>query len=96
MRIPVPMQFGREFGRVGERGHFRRRDEGRRLHLADAGGGYGGKQFKLGGQRDWILDLQPVAQRHVANVHVRRQFSHSTPSSRSAASSASVRPSSSR
>ena len=66
------VQFGGEFGRVGQRGHLRRRDEGRRLHLAHAGGGDGGEQFELGGQRDRVFDLQPVAQRDVADVDMCR------------------------
>ena len=66
------VQFGGEFGGVGQRGHLRRRDEGRRLHLPHTGGGDGGEQFELGGQRDWVLDLQPVAQRDVANVDMCR------------------------
>ena len=67
-RVPVLMQFGGEFGGVGQRGHLRRRDEGRRLHLPHAGGGDGCEQFELGGQRNRLFDLQPVAQRDVANV----------------------------
>ena len=65
-------EFGGEFGGIGEGGHLRRRDEGRRLHLPHTGGGDGGEQFELGGQRDRIFDLQTVAQRDIANVDMCR------------------------
>ena len=58
--------------------------------VAGPGGGHRRQQFQLGGQRDWLFDLQAVAQRHLANVHVR----HSTASALSSSSSAAVLPSS--
>ena len=69
---PKLRKFGGEFGGIGERGHLRRRDERRRLHLPHPGGGDGGEQFELGGQRDRVLDLQAVAQRDLADVDVCR------------------------
>ena len=74
---------GGEFGGVGQRRHLRRRDERGGLHLAHPGGGDRGEQFQLGRQRDRRLDLQPVAQRHLADVDVFGQIAHSTPSARS-------------
>ena len=65
-------KLGGEFGGIGERGHLRRGDECRRLHLPHAGGSDRREQFELGGQRDRIFDLQTVAQRDIADVDVCR------------------------
>ena len=77
--VGVVAQVRGELGGVGHRRHLRRGDERGGLHLAYPGGGHRGQQFQLGRQRDWLLDLQPVAQRHLANVDVR---CHSTSSAR--------------
>ena len=81
--VGVVVQLGGEFGGIGHRRHLRRGDERRGLDLAHPGGGHRGQQFQLGRQRDWLFDLQPVAQRHLANVDV---WVHSTSSARSSSS----------
>ena len=64
---PEAGQLGGQCGGVGECGHLRRRHERGGLDLADAGRDDGLEQFELGGQRDRLLDLQPVAQADLAD-----------------------------
>ena len=69
--VGVVVQFGGELGRIGHRRHLRRGHERGGFNLAHPGRGDRCQQFQLGRQRDWLLDLQPVAQRYLANVDVR-------------------------
>ena len=82
--VGVVVQVRGKLGGIGHRRHLGRRHERGGLHLAHAGGGDGGQQFQLGRQRDWLFDLQSVAQRHLANVNV---CHHITSSARNSSSS---------